>query len=154
MDKKIENKKLIESYPLLLPLHRLTGKHPANFDFGFTELDALPDSWRAVFREDICKEIMEELTQNDCVNTYHNLQINEKHGQLHWYSQGGTERIHHEIVPKYEKLSRRICIKCGQPATLVSKGWISPWCVTCTDGFAHLDCVDINESYAWENDIE
>ena len=147
MDKKRENKKLIERYPFLLPLHRLTGKHPANFDFGFTELDALPDGWRAAFGEDICKEIMEELTQNDCVNTYHILQIKEKYGQLHWYSQGGTERIHHEIVPKYEKLSKRICIKCGQPATLVSKGWISPWCDACAEQFSHQNCVDIDVFY-------
>ena len=152
MDKKSENKKLIEKYPFLLPWHRLTGKHPTEFDFGFTELDAMPNGWRVAFGEDICKEIMEELVQNDCVDTYRILQIKEKYGQLHWYSQGGTERIHREIVPKYEKMSRRICIKCGHPATLVSGGWISPWCNTCSDKMPPMDFVDIDDSFKPDED--
>jgi hypothetical protein len=154
MDKKRENKKLIERYPFLLPWHRLTGKHPTEFDFGFTELDAMPDGWRVAFGEDICKEIMEELVQNDCVDTYRILQIKEKYGQLHWYSQGGTERIHHEIVPKYEKMSRRICVQCGQPATLISLNWITPQCDTCAEKLGHQKCEYIDEFYGSKCDID
>ena len=72
------------------------------------------------------------------------LQIKEKHGALRWYAQGGTERIHREIVPKYEKLSRRICIQCGRPATLVSLDWTAPWCDACAEQFPYLKNVDID----------
>lgn len=147
MDKKTENKKLIERFPFLLPQHRQTGVCPSDFDYGFTELDALPDGWRTAFGEDICKDIMEELVQNNCVDTYRIIQIKEKYGELHWYSQGGTEQIHREIVPKYEKMSRRICIKCGRPATIISTGWIAPWCKTCADDYSHQKYVDIDAFY-------
>lgn len=147
MRKNIENKKLVEQYPFLLPRNRWTGACLIDFNYSFTELDAMPVGWRIAFGEDICKEIMEELVQNECVDKYRITQIKEKYGELHWYSHGGTERIHREIVPKYEIMSRRICLQCGQPATLVSIGWIAPWCKTCANKMPHLDFVDVDEFY-------
>ena len=104
MDSRNENRRLIGQYPFLRPW----GTCPASFES--TELDAMPAGWRIAFGEELCKEIMEELTRNNCVDSYRIVQIKEKHGALRWYAQGGTERIHREIVPKYEKLSKRICI--------------------------------------------
>ena len=34
----------------------------------------------------------------------------------------------YEIIKKYENLSRNTCISCGEPATKISDGWISPFC--------------------------
>lgn len=140
MDQQTENKKLIERYPFLLPRHSLSEICSTNFES--TELDAMPVGWRTAFAEDLCKEIMEELVRNNCVETYQILQIKEKYGELRWYSQGGTEWIHREIVPKYEKMSRRICIQCGQPATLVTKSWVAPWCNTCAEQLPRPEYVD------------
>ena len=145
MDKKTENKNLIERYPFLLPQHSLSGTRSTGFES--TILDDMPVGWRAAFGKDICKEIMDELIRNNCVGSYHILQIKEKYGELRWYSQGGTERIHREIVPKYEKMSHRICIQCGRPATLVSKSWVAPWCNACAKQFAHHNCIDIDVFY-------
>lgn len=131
MDKQTENKKLIEQYPFLLPQHSLLGTHST--DFESTVLDDMPVGWRTALGEDLCKEIMEELVRNNCVDSYQVLQIKEKYGELRWYSQGGTERIHREIVPKYERMSRGICIQCGQSATLVSKSRVAPWCNACAE---------------------
>lgn len=147
MQKKMENKKIIEQYPFLLPRNRWTGAYPTDFDFSFTVLDALPDGWRTAFGEEICKEIMEELVLNNCVDEYRITQIKEKYGELHWYAHGGTERIHREIVPKYEIMSRRICLICGRPATLISTGWIAPWCSVCADKTPNLQFIDIDEFY-------
>lgn len=147
MDKKATNKELIRKYPFLIPRNRWTGKIVANYDYNTTELDAMPDGWRTVFGEDICKEIMEELVSNNCLDTYRITQIKEKYGQLHWYALGGTERIFREILPKYEALSMRTCIKCGQPATLISTGWISPWCQTCAEKRDYEHFIDIDEFY-------
>ena len=145
MDKQTENKKLIEQYPFLLPQHSLLGTHST--DFESTALDDMPAGWCAAFGEELCKEIMEELVRNNCVDSYQVLQIKEKYGELRWYSQGGTERIHREIVPKYEKMSRRICIQCGQPATCVSKSWVAPWCNACAEQLLHHNCIDIDVFY-------
>lgn len=147
MDEKTANKELIKRYPFLHPWNRWVGKVVADYDYVTTELDAMPDGWRIAFGEEICKEIMEELVSNNCLNTYRITQIKEKYGQLCWYALGGTERIHREIVPKYEKMSRRICIQCGQPATLVSTGWISPWCQTCAENVGCGHFVGIDEFY-------
>ena len=146
MDKRTENKRLIEQYPFLLPW----GICPTSF--ASTELDAMPAGWRIAFGEKLCKEIMEELTRNNCVDSYRIVQIKEKHGALRWYSQGGTERIHREIVPKYEKLSRRICIQCGRPATHVLRGWVTPWCNDCADNLPHQSFIDIGVFYKAANE--
>ena len=145
MDKQTENKQLIGRYPFLLPQHTLSGTYSIGFEP--TILDEMPVGWRVAFGEDLCKEIMEELIRNNCVDSYQVLQIKEKYGELRWYSQGGTERIHREIVPKYERMSRRICIHCGQPATLVSKSRVAPWCNGCASQFSHDNYVDIVTFY-------
>ena len=149
-DKQTENKKLIEQYPFLLPQHSVSGTHST--DFESTVLDDMPAGWRTAFGGNLCKEIMEELVQNDCVDSYQVLQIKEKYGELRWYSQGGTERIHREIVPKYEKMSRRICIHCGRPATLVSKSWVAPWCNACAHNLPQICFFDIDGVYNTETD--
>ena len=148
MDSRNENRRLIERYPFL----RSWGTCPTSFES--TELDTMPTGWRIAFGEELCKEIMEELTRNNCVDSYRIVQIKEKHGALRWYAQGGTERVHREIVPKYEKLSRRICIQCGRPATLVSLDWTAPWCDACTEQFPHLKYVDIDAICGSKDGIE
>lgn len=145
MDKQTESKQLIERYPFLLTQHTLSGTHSTGFES--TVLDDMPVGWRTAFGEDLCKEIMEELVQNNCVESYKILQIKEKYGELRWYSQGGTERIHREIVPKYEKMSRRICIQCGQPARLISKSLVAPWCNACAEQSPRQEFVDIDAIY-------
>ena len=138
MDSRNDNRRLIGQYPFLLPW----GTDSANIES--TELDTMPTGWRIAFGEELCKEIMEELTRNNCVESYRIVQIKEKHGALRWYAQGGTERIHREIVPKFEKLSRRICIQCGRPATLISKDWLAPWCDACSEKLGQQNCIDID----------
>lgn len=48
-----------------------------------------------------------------------------------------------EIIRKYEELSYKTCIVCGEPAKWESKGWISPYCTDCAnkllnDEFEHF----------------
>lgn len=125
------NKQLIEKYPFLLPHNRWTGKVHPDYDYSYTELDAMPDGWRTAFGEQMCEEIEEELEKHNLQNEYRISQIKEKYGTLRWYDFGATEKILREIIPKYEKLSERTCIKCGKPATRVTLGWISPYCDDC-----------------------
>ncbi len=71
MDSRNENRRLIEQYPFLLPW----GTGSTNFES--TELDTMPTGWRIAFGEELCKEIMAELTQNNCVDSYRIVQIKE-----------------------------------------------------------------------------
>lgn len=130
---KETNQKLIERFPFLMPHNRWTDEVPEDFDYSYTELDSMPDGWRKAFGEQICEEIREELVRVDYLDKYRITQIKEKYGTLRWYDFGCTERMLREIIPKYEHLSAKTCIKCGNPATKVSTGWISPYCDACAN---------------------
>ena len=125
---KQRNKELIEKYPFLLPRNAWTGEPIEDYDYSYTELDNMPTGWRIAFGEQLCAELMEAL--GDDVKDYFIEQIKEKYGELRWYSNWGSEKIY-DIIDKYTHLSRRICIKCGAPATKISLGWISPYCDEC-----------------------
>lgn len=93
----------------------------------------MPVGWRKAFGEKMCEEIMEELVAHDLVDSYRVTEIKEKYAELRWYDWNSTDKIQNEIIPKYTELSRRICIRCGEPATKISLGWISPYCDKCAE---------------------
>lgn len=147
-----QNRELCERYPFLIPRNRWSGMRiteaqnggywPGDpeavpdppYDYEYTELDEMPDGWRIAFGEQLCEELKNELLEaggEKALNDYMITQIKEKYGYLRWYDDGCTERWFREILPRYEHLSERTCIRCGKPATLISAGWISPWCDDC-----------------------
>lgn len=142
-----KNKALIERYPFLLPRNRWTGEVSKDYDYHYTELDAMPEGWRIAFGEQMCEEIREELVRVDYLDKYRISQIKEKYGSLCWYDFGATEKILREIIPKYSKLSQRTCIRCGKPATKISLGWISPWCDECADKIKRHERFESVETY-------
>lgn len=149
-DVKRRNRQLCERYPFLIPRDPLTGERLTDFfsgsitadgygfqdyDYEFTELDDMPDGWRAAFGEQMCEELREALLREggeEALNHYMILQIKEKYGGLRWYSFGYT-RACDEVIKKYERLSEVTCIRCGRPATKISRGWIMPFCDECAE---------------------
>ena len=133
-----ENKQLCEQYPFLLPRNRWTDEIPKDFDYSYTELDAMPDGWRKAFGLQMCEEVKQELIKINKMDEFRIAQIKEKFGELRFYTNWVTDEIE-AIINKYTKLSRKTCINCGKPATVITTGWISPFC---------NDCVkDINDNY-------
>jgi hypothetical protein len=122
-----ENKKLCEKYPFLIVKNRWTGKIPEDYDYSYTEIDDMPVGWFTAFGMKMLEELNEAL--GDFREKYFITQIKEKFGGLRWYDFGATEAAH-EVIDKYEKLSYTTCIECGQPATKIKGGWISPYCDT------------------------
>ena len=72
-----ENRNLIERFPFLLPRNRWTGKVPEDYDYSYTELDAMPDGWRKTFGEQLCEELKAELVKAGYLNGYRIAQIKE-----------------------------------------------------------------------------
>ena len=133
-----ENKQLCEQYPFLLPRNIWTDEISKDFDYSYTELDAMPDGWRKAFGLQMCEELKQELIKINKMNEFRIVQIKEKFGELRFYTNWVTDEIE-AIINKYTKLSRKTCINCGKPATVITTGWISPFC---------NDCVkDINDNY-------
>jgi hypothetical protein len=115
----------------------------------YTELDAMPEGWRKAFGLNICKEIKQELKKyKGALKKYRITQIKEKFGGLEWYDWGSTEKMYKEIKPKYRSLSKQTCIICGNPATCISNGWVSPYCDNCKDDKHNY--TKITEENAWD----
>ena len=99
----------------------------------YTELDHMPDGWRKAFGIQMCDEIKAALLKaggRKALRNYRIMDIKEKYGTLRWYDNGAPEEVY-KIIGKYEDLSYRTCIDCGQPAKYITRGWISPYCEEC-----------------------
>ncbi len=129
-----QNRKLVEAFPFLLPRNRWTDEVVEDYDYTWTELDAMPEGWRKSFGEQICEEIAKVLKKANYLDKYRIIQIKEKYGSLHWYDSSVPIEILDEInhiTKKYEDISERTCIVCGAPATRITTGWICPYCDNC-----------------------
>ena len=127
---KIYNKALCERYPFLI-VHNNWTRIPEE-DCNYIILDLMPSGWRRAFGLQMCEEIRRILIEYDFLYDYEIVDIKEKYGELRWYDFGAPDEVYN-IINKYRKLSKKICICCGQPATKISMGWISPWCDKCAD---------------------
>lgn len=128
------NKELCKKYPfLVLRTDYWTGRELSEdeIDYERTWFDDIPIGWAKAFGEKMCDELLEILKKDDCVDDYHIVQIKEKFGCLRWYDDGVPESIWDEYrkwLRKYEELSEKTCIICGEPATHMTRGWILPVC--------------------------
>lgn len=125
-----QNRALVRQFPFLLPRNAWTGEVASDYDYSYTELDAMPDGWRKAFGMQLCQELSEALQEADFLEQYRILQIKEKYGALCWYDNGAPEAAQ-KILAKYEALSMKTCIRCGKPATKYTTGWVAPYCDDC-----------------------
>lgn len=159
------NKELCEKYPWLIPTNRWTGKIVEDFNYEYTELDSMPEGWRRAFGEQMCEKLNQEiLTWNKFdQETFRIIDIKEKWGFLHFYTNFGSKELY-KIIDKYAELSKRICIHCGQPAQWITRGWYMPICTNhANEIFQHINSsysaktswedefIDINEYYKKED---
>lgn len=164
------NKELCDRYPFLIPFNRFSGMRltdpqaqeggfwpcspesiPDPYDYESTELDDMPVGWRKAFGEQMCEEIRNALLEcggEEALDKYRVTQIKEKYGYLQWYDSNGFREVD-KIIRKYERISRFTCINCGEPATKISLGWISPYCDKCakelsSEGFVMFQPITTN----------
>ena len=144
---KEQNRALCERYPFLIPRNAWSGRRITDgagfwpgspdsepeYDYEYTELDAMPDGWRIAFGEQLCEELRDNLVNCGRLDDFYFTQIKEKYGMLRMYH-NGLDRDGDRILNKYEALSKKTCILCGKPATRITLGWISPYCDECLPG--------------------
>lgn len=130
---KIKNRKLVNKYPWLLPRNRWTDKVPDDYDYSYTELDAMPDGWRKAFGMMMVKEINDELRKFNCQDKYRIIQIKEKFSELRWYDGGQPKDSKiDKIIHKYEVISQNVCMRCGKlDSPVINDGWLSTYCFKC-----------------------
>lgn len=133
MNKQEENVRLIERYPFL----KICEGEDWDEGYNDTKLDWMPLGWRKKFGETMCQEIADTLTEYGVpLDEYYICDIKEKFGALRWYdgNSGDAYNAVNDIIDKYEVISERTCICCGEPATRISLGWICPYCDSCAEG--------------------
>ena len=101
----------------------------------YTELDVMPNGWRKAFGIQMCKEIKHALLKaggREALYKYRITQIKEKYGELRWYDEYSYLDVQ-KIIQKYEYISARTCIECGDVATGYTpiEYWRSPYCDNC-----------------------
>ena len=132
-----KNRELCRKYPFLLPRNVWTDKLPDDYDYSWTELDALPDGWRMAFGEMMMEDIAEALKKSGNLETFRFDQIKEKWGSARLYYHGGNKEVD-EIIENYSCLSENICMVCGKPDVYMTvKGWIYPCCKECWEKNKH-----------------
>lgn len=148
-----KNAELISKYPFLLPLG-YDYKVGKDYDFTYIEADMVPQGWKNLII-DLSQELL-ELFQKNNIDPYrfHIEQLKEKFGTIRLYhnfdnsSSEVSEEIYQgveDIIRKYEELSEHTCCVCGKEATLISKGWICPYCEDCAN-----ELKNDKESAHWE----
>ena len=114
-----------------------------HFPTYYTELDSMDKGWRKAFGMNFCKDLRKALIKTGgykLLFRFRILQIKEKYGRLEVYCIGYNDEIN-KVISKYSKLSEKTCIRCGKPATWISKGWISPYCDDCVpDKITAIKC--------------
>lgn len=98
-------------------------------DGGFNHMDDVPSGWLNIFKEFLPK-LKIRLIEIDKLNEYKITQIKEKFGIIRVYDNFCDEKII-KLIQELEYKSEKTCIICGEPATYVSLGWISPYCTEC-----------------------
>lgn len=110
----------------------------------YTELDAMPKGWRKAFGIQMCKDIKKALKKHKYLYKYRIVDIKEKFGTLRWYDAGAPKEVY-ELIDKYEILSSKICIECGEPVKYITQGWISPYCKQCVPKNRLVKDIDTGE---------
>lgn len=132
-----KNAALVSKYPFLLPLD-YNSKVPKDYDFAYTEADMVPKGWHNLI-VDMSSEIIAYLRQqNFDPYLFHIDQLKEKFGSIRLYyslhyADHSVDNGIDEIIEKYEEISEHTCCICGNEATLMSKGWICPYCQNCAE---------------------
>lgn len=138
-------KEMTKKYPYLLPRRMTDGEVSPDYDYEYLvgERD-LPDGWLQLFLQ-CCEDLYEPLKRAEYLDKFRFLDIKEKYGAMRFSTCRVNDEIF-EILEKYEFLSQQVCCVCGKPATVITSGWICPYCtVHIKDSHEVVEDADIIE---------
>ena len=110
----------------------------------YTEWDAVELGWNKAFGKQYLNDLKKQLKKDNCLYSWRITDIKEKWGRFQLYCNWGSKELY-ELIDKYEDLSWNTCIKCGNPSTHISKGWVLPYCEECAKKNAPYGCTKKDE---------
>lgn len=131
-----KNLLLCIKYPVIIPRNFNTNKMCTGF-FSHTWLDNFPIGWRKLGL-DLFKELQEVINKypKEERKAFRIYGVKEKFGKLQMHLSAYTSDID-EILTKYEKISSKTCVACGNKAYWLTKGYIVPMCNHCKKEYKH-----------------
>jgi len=99
-------------------------------------LEELPIGWRIAFGNQLADDVIALAKKYNFEDEYEVLQIKEKFGGLRWYAGHVPQEMHAEhsdLIHKYETMSYRTCILCGNAAAAPKTMFDQPICDECKD---------------------
>ena len=107
------------------------------------EADFMPDGWTNTFIPEMKKELARML--GNYIDDFVVFQIKDKYGVMRMYwswadrdfdeneidDLNGISNEIEAIVRKYENISKKTCVVCGNEATKMTDGWVMPMCDYC-----------------------
>lgn len=141
-----QRKALTEEYPYLLPRTMTTDEVHPDYDYEFIngEYD-LPEGWMELFLQ-CCEDLKEPLIRAGRLDKFRFLQVKEKWGCMELYHNGASNEVH-KIINKYRFLSQQVCSVCGKPASVMTYGYVCPFCSKCVmDSGTYIDDAELIET--------
>ena len=99
-------------------------------------LEQLPTGWRIAFGNQLADDVIALAKKYNFENEYEVLQIKEKFGALRWYEDHVPHEMfseHNDLIEKYEQMSYRTCVGCGDAAETPKCMYNQPICDKCKD---------------------
>lgn len=130
--RKMRNKRIIKQYPFLLPRNVYSDKVPSNYDYEYTEYDALLKGWQIGFGKFLLEDLHEACLKTGYLDRLRIEQLKEKYGSMCLYINAAPQEVH-DVVRNYEFISQYICAQCGSIHGHVVNdyGWYFPLCKKC-----------------------
>ena len=112
----------------------------------------MPVGWKKRFGLSMCSALKKCLVKENALDRFRIEDIKEKYGALKVYTYGSTPIVERLLLPKYEKISERVCCICGENATKIAIPWIVPVCDKCANSDRPNSYVDIDYYYGEFNE--
>lgn len=130
--RKMRNKRIIKQYPFLLPRNVYSDKVPSNYDYEYTEYDALLKGWQIGFGKFLLEDLHEACLKTGYLDRLRIEQLKEKYGSMCLYINAAPQEVH-DVVRNYEFISQYICAQCGSIHGHVVNdyGWYFSLCREC-----------------------
>jgi hypothetical protein len=129
---KLKNKKLCKKYPFIVPRNVWSGKIPDDYDYSFTEYDAIMRGWRIGFGKFWLEDLRQACIETNYLDKLYFAQIKEKYGELNTYPNAAPRKVY-DVIHKYEAISESVCCVCGSPRAGIVDcyGWFQSMCKDC-----------------------
>lgn len=136
---------LCNKYRYLIPRNAFTANISPSYRYTYTVGSDL-NGWYRLFLL-FCKNALPYLKDNNIDKDFFFYDVKEKYGMLEMVVAHLTkDETLDDLIAAYRRMSKSVCIKCGEVADFTSTRWISPYCEECRLFTKEFECEEFEEA--------